>query len=75
MGPQSNKIIDLTLTNLGNVTNSVVMEKIGFVELLERMEKTCGFKIRSVTTDRQIQIRAFLEKVRPDIFNSLMSGM
>ena len=45
------------------------MEKIGFVELLERMEKMYGFKIRSVTTDRHIQICAFLEKVRPDIIH------
>ena len=45
------------------------MEKIGFVELLERMEKTYGFKIRSLTTDCHLQIRAFLEKVRPDIIH------
>ena len=45
------------------------MEKIGFVELLERMEKTYGFKIRSVTTDCHLQIRTFLEKVRPDLIH------
>ena len=33
------------------------------------MEKTYGFKIRSVTMDRHIQIRAFLEKVCPDIIH------
>ena len=38
MDLQSNKIIDFTLTNVGSVANSVVMEKMGFVELLERME-------------------------------------
>ena len=48
MDPQSNKIIDFILTNVGSVANSVVMEKIGFVELLERMEKTYDFKIQSV---------------------------
>ena len=69
MDPLSNKIIDFTLTNVGSVANSVVMEKIGFVELLERMEKTYGFKIQSVTTDRHMQIRAFLEEVRPDIIH------
>ena len=63
MDPQSNKIIDLTLTNVGSVINSVVMEKNAFIELLERMEKTYGFKIRSVTTDRHIKIRAFLEEI------------
>ena len=62
-----NKTVDFTLTTVGSVTNSVVIEKIGFVELLERMEKTYGFRIRSVSTDRHIQIQAFLEKVRPDI--------
>ena len=45
------------------------MEKFGFAELLERMEKTYGFKIRSVTTDLHIQIRTFLEKVRPGIIH------
>ena len=69
MVSQSNKIIDFTLINVGSVANSVVMEKFGFVELLERMEKTYGFKIRSVTTDLHIQIRTFLEKVRPGIIH------
>ena len=41
MDPQSNKI-DFTLTNVGSVANSVVMKKIKFFELLERMEKTHG---------------------------------
>ena len=45
------------------------MEKFGFPELLERMENTYGFKIRSVNTDRHIQIQAFHEKVRPDIIH------
>ena len=45
------------------------MEKTGFVELLERVEQTYGFKIRSMTTDYHILIRAFLEKVRPGIIH------
>ena len=66
---QSNKIIDFALTNVGNLANFVVMEKIGFVELLQRMEKAYGFKIRTVTTDRHIQIQTFLEKVYLDIIH------
>ena len=69
MDPQSNKFIDLTLTNVGSVTNSVMIEKNGFVKQPERIERTYGFKIRSVTTDHHIQMRAFLEKVRPDIIH------
>ena len=69
MNQQSNKIIDFTLTNVGSVANSFVMEKIGFAELLEKMEKTYGFKIRSVTTNSHLQIRALLEKVRPDVIH------
>ena len=69
MNQQSNKIIDFTLTNVGSVANSFLMEKIGFVELLEKMEKTYGFKIRSVTTNSHLQIRALLEKVRPDVIH------
>ena len=65
MYPQSNKIIDFTLTNVCSVANSAVMKSIGFAELLEQMEKSYGSKIRSKTTDRHIQIRAFLEKVLP----------
>ena len=45
------------------------MEKTGFVDLLERVEQMHGFKIRSVTTDYHILIRAFLEKVRPGIIH------
>ena len=71
MGPQSNEAIDFALTNVGSVTNFVVMEKIGFVVLLERMEKTYGFKIRSVTTYSRLKIRTFLEKVHPDIIHQL----
>ena len=56
MYQQSNKIIDFTLTNVYSVANSAVIEKIGFAELLEQMEKTYGSKIRSKTTDRHIQI-------------------
>ena len=69
MGPQSNEAIDFALTNVGSVTNFVVMEKIGFVVLLERMGKTYGFKIRSVTTYSRLKIRTFLEKVHPDIIH------
>ena len=71
MYQQSNKIIDFTLTNVYSVANSAVIEKIGFAELLEQMEKTYGSKIRSKTTDRHIQILAFLEKVLPVIPNKL----
>ena len=54
MDSHSNEIIDFKLTNVGGVANSAVMEKLVFAELLERMEKTYGFKIRSLTTDRHI---------------------
>ena len=73
MDPQSNKIIDFTLTNAGSVANSVVTEEIGFVELLERMEKMYGFKAHSVTMNRHIQIQAFLEKYIQTSFTSLNS--
>ena len=56
MYQQSNKIIDFTLTNVYSVANSAVIEKIGFAELLEQMEKMYGSKMRSKTTDRHIQI-------------------
>ena len=71
MYQQSNKIIDFTLTNVYSVANSAVIEKIGFAELLEQIEKTYGSKIRSKTTDRHIQIWAFLEKVLPVIPDKL----
>ena len=67
MDPKSNQIIDFILINVGTVANSVVMEKIGFVNLLQRMEKEHNLTIRSITTDRHRQIRCYLEKHRPDI--------
>ena len=61
MYPQSNKIIDFTLTNIYSGTNSALIEKIRFFKLLGQMEKTYGSKIQSETTDCYIQIRTFLE--------------
>ena len=47
--PQSNKVIDFTLTNIYSGTTSAVTEKIGFAILLGQMEKTYGSKIWSET--------------------------
>ena len=66
--PETNKVIDFVLINVSQASSSVVMEKMGFVELLERIENF-GLNIRSITTDRHIQIRAYLSKNRKDIIH------
>ena len=62
----TNLILDFTITQVSQVSSSNAMEKFGFIKLLSSLENF-GIKISSITTDRHIQIRAYLSKERPDI--------
>ena len=66
MDPHTDKIIDFALIHVGQCTNSSTMEKFGFIQLLNGIEKE-GINIGTISTDRHVQIRAYLKKVRPDI--------
>ena len=66
MDPQTDKIIDFALIHVGQCTNSSTMEKFGFIQLLDGIEKE-GINIGTISTDRHVQVRAYLKKVRPDI--------
>ena len=60
----TDEVIDFMVVHVGEVTHSNNMEKYGFVKLLDKFDET-GIKIKSVTTDRHIQIRAYMKKQRP----------
>lgn len=69
MDPLTDKIIDFEIVNVSEASSSVVMEKIGFLRLLEKVEKKFNLDVRSITTDRHIQIRAYLLHNRKDIIH------
>ena len=69
MDPLTDKIVDFALIHVSQCTSSSTMEKFGFVQLLNEIE-TKGVSISKITTDRHIQIRAYLKHVRPDIRHS-----
>ena len=60
----TDEVIDFMVVHVGEVAHSNNMEKYGFVKLLDKFDET-GIKIKSVTTDRHIQIRAYMKKQRP----------
>ena len=68
MNTENDKILDFSLTQVSQTTSSVAMEKLGFVNVLEKIENE-GLRIRSITTDRHVQIRAYLAKSRTDIIH------
>ena len=69
MDPLTGKIVDFALIHVSQCTSSSTMEKFGFVQLLNEIE-TKGDSISKITTDRHIQIRAYLKHVRQDICHS-----
>ena len=66
MNTENDKILDFSLTQVSQTTSSVAMEKLGFVNVLEKIENE-GLRIRSITTDRHVQ--AYLAKSRTDIIH------
>ena len=66
MNGQCNEILDCHVVHVGQVANSSRMEKEGLVKLLNRLDGE-GLKIRSLSTDRHIQIRKYMREERNDI--------
>ena len=66
MDIETGEVIDFMVIHVGQVTHSNNMEKFGFVKLLDKFDET-GIKIKSITTDRHVQIRAYMKKQRRDI--------
>ena len=56
----SNKILDVSVIHVGTVANSSHMEKQGLISCIESIEGA-GLKIESLTTNRHIQIRAYIK--------------
>ena len=66
MNTDINKIVDFFVVHVSTAGNSSRMEKKGLQTLLERLN---NIKFTTLTTDRHIQIRAFLKKEYPDILH------
>ena len=66
MSTQLNKVVDFFVVHVGTVENSSRMEKEGLKLLLERY---AHLKISTLTTDRHIQVRAYLKKEHPQILH------
>ena len=66
MSTDINKIVDFHVVHVGIAGNSSRMEKKGLEILLEKLQKF-DLKIASLTTDRHVQIRAFLKKDYPEL--------
>lgn len=60
----TNQIVNFTVTQVTEVANSNALEKHGFLTTLQEIESEVS--VRSITTDRHIQIRAYLNS-RDDI--------
>lgn len=60
----SNQIVNFNVTHVSQVANSNALEKYGFLHALQEIESEVP--VTSITTDRHIQIRAYL-KGREDI--------
>ena len=66
MEAQTNEIVDFYVVHVSIAGNSARMEKEGLVTLLEKF-KTRNIPIKSLTTDRHIQIKAYMKKEQPEI--------
>ena len=66
MDVQTNNILDFSVVHVGTVANSSQMEKQGLIDCIESIEQS-DVKVKSLTTDRHVQIRSYMKKTRPDI--------
>jgi len=66
MNTETNKIIDFQVVYVSTAGNSNLMEKTGLQILLEKFTKL-KIPMTSLTTDRHIQVRAFMKKYYPSI--------
>ena len=68
MNPKTNQTIDFHVDHVALAGNSVRMEKTGLTILLQKFRRI-GITIKSLTTDRHVQIRSYLDKEHPDILH------
>ena len=66
MNIETNSILDFSVVHIGTVANSSHMEKQGLIDCIESVEKS-KLKIKTLTTDRHVQIRSYMKKSRSDI--------
>ena len=66
MSTDINKIIDFQVVHVMSAGNSSRMEKKGLQVLLDKMSSR-GVTVATLTTDRHVQIRAFMKKDHPNI--------
>ena len=68
MNSKTNQIIDGHVDYVALAGNSVRMEKRGLIILLEKFRRI-GIMIKSITTDRHVQIKSYLAKDHPGILH------
>ena len=56
----------MSLTQVTEAGSSNIMEKMGFIKVVDDIEKK-GVKIKQITTDRHVQVRKYLREKRTDI--------
>ena len=66
MNISTNEILDFYVVHVSAAGNSARMEKRGLEILLDKV-KSYNLQINSITTDRHVQIRAFMKNENPDI--------
>ena len=66
MDSSNNNILYFSVVHVGTVANSSRMELKGLVDCLDSLQEE-GVKIRSLTTDRHIQIHPYMKNNRNDI--------
>ena len=66
MESDTDEIIDFHVVHVSVAGNSARMEKEGLVTLLDKF-KSRNIPIKSLTTDRHIQIKAYMKKDQPEI--------
>ena len=68
MNSQTNEILDCQVVHVGQAANSSIMEKEGLVALLNGLDDE-SLNIRSLSTDRHIQIRKYIREERKEILH------
>ena len=61
MNTATNEVLDCYVVHVSTAGNSSRMEKLGLSKLLDKMKNRYTLSINSLTTDRHIQIRAFMK--------------
>lgn len=62
----SNRIIAMSIVQVTEAGNSNRMEKLGFTNVLEELERK-KITVKQITTDRHVQIKKYMREQKPEI--------